>query len=333
MRVRRGVSRAWGLASAVVRKRNVSVVAVGAFALLGACVPGLARADATLGWRAAGGCMDGAAFARAVEATVGEPLVVAARGAQASLRVEIVRRAVPPGFVARVEVGAASAPRTRVVDVDGDDCRGLDDALVVVASLLLDDALRASERSPARPIRAPAARPRRTPLALAVRLGARARVDVLPGLAAGGGLEAEAAFGALAVFVGAWAWPPVEALDDGVGGRFSAWTGELGVCLRGHVSERVTLGGCVGGAAGFVQAMGVGLDPSFGVLEPAAELDARAVADLVIARPLSLWIAVGLVAPLLRPEYRFSESGAPHVIFRPAALAPDVAIGLEIRAP
>jgi hypothetical protein len=309
----------------------------GAAITLAACVATASTASAeesatTLGWSAEPGCIARDEFVRALAAATEAEIAPAPVGAPATLRIAITRRTDPPRFAAAVELGPPDDARRRELDTAGDDCRRIDDALVVVASvLLLDEAARA--RSGTRPTAIHAPPTRTTALSVAMRVLGRARVDVLPGVAGGLGLEAEVGLDALSIHLGAWGWLPVEARVLGAGGRFAAFTGELGACLRAGVIPELELGGCASVGIGVVHSSGIGLDASTSTSTLHVELGARAVARVPLAEAVSVWLAAGVAIPLVRPRYFFDDGEASLPVFQAAPIAPDGALGIELRAP
>lgn len=295
--------------------------------LLTWCVASSARAQFT----APEGCIDEPRLRQGVEAALGTPLDdVALTGAVSGG---------PGAWRASIEAGTEGvAPRRREVTSSEPSCAALDDALVVIAALLVDE-VRLSRPAPPPPAVIEAPPPAPPPLppvpgwTATLRLAALARIDELPGLAGAGALEVEVTPpGFVPIVLAAYFFPPVEAIRDGRGGRFVAGGGALGVCPVAAV-DVLELGGC--GALSALYVVGDGL----GVEQPgqSAALSLGIEGTLVLRVRLhgALWarLGAGVLVPLSRIRSTLRVAGADVLVHEAAPVVPEGSLGLELRIP
>ncbi|HEU4407135.1 MAG TPA: hypothetical protein VFS43_17835 [Polyangiaceae bacterium] len=298
---------------------------------------GPAGRSARLQWqRMAGaeGCISGEELAAALQrrlrrGTIGGP------EADVTLEGTIAPAESGQGYKAWVVVRDRSDQSlgTREVSSVESSCRGLDEALLLVLSVIIDPSL-AFEPGPAPPP-APAqgaARGARRPSETSwhVAAGVGASVGLVPGL----GLGAQANAG-----VRLWGGPIVEVggvhwfgnrVDSNAGGATVSTTyGAVNVCWLPYARGRWELGGCLGGQGGVVRVdasgfAGRSLEPS----RPIANVAARAEARLSLGDPFFGRLTLGGALPLVRDRFFFSGQGGEVVsLFRLSPLS--AGLGLE----
>jgi len=207
----------------------------------------------------------------------------------------------------------------RVLDERATDCRALDDALVLVISLIIDPnaALRES----------PAPAPPREPWHVGFGVSALGAGGILPGASIGGALRVSIDAPRLPVIEldGTW-WRPDDTSDRGQGGRFTLLTG--GVAVRIPLWKLDT---GFGFQLGRMTGTGIGFD---------RVQDAHAVVPIVTIDPtvvipvgprvsfnagLSLWL------PLVRPRFTFEQAGQDVEVYQPGVIGGVVHAGAGVR--
>lgn len=294
--------------------------------------PALARAEWS--WTAAEGCIDMETARDGVRAALGaappEHLRIRATIAAGSTSV----------WRARIEVrDPQGATRSRELTSDDPSCHGLDDAVVVVAALLIDESLvpAAPTALAIEPTRAPPPTPVAMPSADSVWTGAArisvvGRVDELPGLAGAVILEVEVqpprGF-PLALSVGAW--PPVERLDAGRGGRFLGLLASLGACPGVRFDPNVEIGGCGSVSLTYLLAEGIGVTSPRRAEAFSFSLEAAAFSRVRIAGALWARASIGLLVAIVRPRATLRDIGEELLVHEVAPVIPEGSLGLELR--
>lgn len=277
----------------------------------------VARAE----WTVPTDCLAQHELVTAVEAALGESIPV-------NVRVDGEIRGAPGQWHASLRATHVSGEsRARVLTSEDDSCHHLDDALAVVAALLVDEVRGSAEPA------ALAVPPSESNSWMAIlRLLGWARVDAMPGLSFALGLEAELrATEGFSLLLGLAAWPEVRTARDGVGGRFIAMSGTLGGCYTGGLAEILELGGCATLNATLIRGDGLGLSipaSSEGILLDVA-LDA--VVRLRVVDALWVRLALGAAVPLIRARSIFRTEMGEHVIHEMGIVIPEGSLGIEAR--
>jgi hypothetical protein len=219
---------------------------------------------------------------------------------------------------------------TREVTSAEASCRALDEALLLVLSVIIDPSL-AFEPGPAQPPPAPGgARGRSEELSWYLAAGGGAAVGLVPGV--GVGVMANAGlrlWGGPMLELGGAHWFDKRVEGAAGGADVSTTYASLNVCFLPLARGRWELGGCAGGQAGVVQVSasdfgGENLSPS----RLLANVGARADARYALSGPFFARLSLGGSVPLVRDRYFFTtQTGGTESLFR---LWPVVgALGLE----
>lgn len=264
-----------------------------------------------------------------------------------------VGRVGPDRFEARIALlgtdGRILAKRTLTTS---GDCGRLDESVAVVVTLMIDGVEEepSTLHIPAAPPRAvaehapppapgpPAPRPEppapRPPLALTLGLGAGLSSSLLPGFVPSFGFRGEVAVpGPVPIALTLRIHAPSSAVVAGVGGKFSAWTGEVAACPAWS-KGRLRLGGCVGLAGGAIEGDYVNLIDGESRVRPLVLATVLPfVAAVRLAGPVWARAEAGAWFPLLRDPWGYLDArGEFEQVFRPAAVVPAAALTLELRA-
>jgi hypothetical protein len=274
-------------------------------------------------------CIEGGELARRVEATLGRR-VRAVEAPSSDVDAVQLRGDVTPlarGWLAVVEVSAAGPALRREIALDAEDCRQLDEDIVLVVALMADAAVPRAPRLTL-PVHAPSA-------SVAIGPDGIVAFGMLPGVAVGVGLASDVALPPY-LHVSAWAhgWPTSQVLDGTSGGRLAAWTFGAGPCLGRVGAERVSLFGCVGASGGVVYASGVGLAVSYSHALPYLQGEVRAGLRVRIAGPAFARVEAGAGVPFAHDSYQFTDAhGVTHQLFQTAVVVPFARLAVEFRAP
>jgi hypothetical protein len=268
------------------------------------------------------------------------------------------------GWSARLyERSATRVPRH--LEISGEDCHELDDALVLALALALQSEFRsvtgiepplAPERSedgttssrattPSEPTEPALDRPHPVtdptpredappppidarPRDVRILAGASGSVDTVPGIAAGWTLRADAPLiDVLRLHVGAISFP--EARTGGTSEIGIGLTAAIvGLCLEPIALPEIRLGGCLSVLAGAVHAVvhtPLPLEPGD---RPWLATSLSLQASWVFAPPVGLWIELAGAVPWMR--YEFRVQGRPQPEFVQPPVLPWVTIGLSL---
>ncbi len=226
------------------------------------------------------------------------------------------------------------------------DCGRLDESVAVVVTLMIDGVEEVPTRldipaAPPRPV-APRAlgaalevpAPRASaPLAITLGLGAGLSSSLLPGVVASFGVRGEVALaGFVPIALTLRVHEPSSALVAGLGGRFSAWTGELAACPAWS-SGRLRLGGCAGLGSGAIEGDYVNLIDGDSHARPLLLATLLPFAAVRLAGPLWIRGEAGAWFPLLRERWGYLDAlGVFETVFRPAPVVPTATLTFELRA-
>lgn len=224
---------------------------------------------------------------------------------------------------------AGRATGTREVASVEPSCRALDEALLLVLSVIIDPSLALEPAPPAPEARPAAARPEAATTGY-VAAGGGASAGLVPGL----GLGVAASAG-----VRPWGGPVFELEaahwfgrrvehNDGAA-AVSATHAGLNACALPFARGRWQLGGCAGAQAGVVRvgASGFGGE-NLAPTRPLANVAARAEARFAVSGPLFVRLTAGAALPLVRDRYFFDDrTGRETSLFRLAPLV--TAVGLQ----
>jgi hypothetical protein len=228
----------------------------------------------------------------------------------------------------RVALGGGEG-RSRVLTSDDDNCHRLDDALGVIAALLVDEVRARAEPAPL--VIEPTPPPPPGWMAI-LRVIALARIDALPGLAGAGGLELEIrSSSGFSIALGLAGWPPVEARRDGLGGRFVAMSATIAGCYAHAIIRELELGGCLEANAMYLRGEGIGLTSpgtSEGVLFDVA---LSAMGRIQIFDQLWIRVSAGAAFPIIRPRSSFRTAGGEKLVHESSIVVPEASFGLEAR--
>jgi hypothetical protein len=251
------------------------------------------------------------------------------------------------GSVGKLGPGRFEA-RIALVDMDGKilakrtlattgECRRLDESIALVVTLMIDGV----EEEPA-PLQVPAAPPRPVappavetpppPFTLTLGLGTGLSWSLLPGLVPSFGLRGEVGGRFVPVALTVRVQPPSSAIVGGVGGNFTASTGELAAC-PGWSNGKVRLGGCVGLGGGAIEGGSVNLLEGESSVRPILFATLLPFAAVRLAGPLWARAEAGAWFPLLRERWGYlDDRGAFDEVFRPAPVVPAATLSIEIQS-
>ena len=327
------------------RIARLLVLALMALALL----PSRASADVAITWEAPPECTQLPAFQRAFERAMGTALLdLGAPNTQVHVAFTEVER----GWVVRVQVDVPGASRTRELSVQSRACHRLDEGVLVVVGLLVDEVSREAESHPialpepveaplvsappavVEPPSSPAAAPEVThALEGAFILGARARVDALPGLAvglhAGGELQL---LRALRLGLGIELYPEATSTrPDGSGATVSALAPYVALSGLASVTPWLELGGSVALDVMLLEARGTGLDETRTSRGLALDVLAEARMNLALTSWLWLRIHVGLGVAPVRARILYRTEDRIELLHTTSWLSPTLGLAFELR--
>ncbi len=261
-------------------------------------------------------CIDPDALTAAVEARLGR--IVFARTDKPAVIID--GRVSPSWHVAIWVRNADGSPiGERVLDEPAASCRALDEALVLVISLIIDP--NAALREPAVPALS------REPWHVGFGVSVLGAAGILPGASIGGALDVSIDGPVLPTIelLGTW-WMADETRDLGQGGRFGLITG--GIATRIPIWKLDTgfglqLGRMTGTGIGFDRVQdAVALVPAI-TIDPSVVWASRG--RISFRAGLSLWM------PLVRPQFTFEQGGQDVVVYQPAAVAAVLHAGADMR--
>jgi hypothetical protein len=271
-------------------------------------------------------CIDRRSLVARVEETVGRSTFV--KQGQGDT---VIHGTIGPGprggWLAVVEARSAEAIAfRRELAYGASDCRGLDEAIVLVVALMVDSAEHAA------PLAIPAAA---QPPAVAIGPDVALAFGMLPGVAAGIGLVSEVTVPPVwPVALWIHAWPMSQALQDGSGGRLAAWTAGAGLCPLQLVRKTWALYGCAGATGGAIYSIGVGLDLARSNTRGYGQAEVQAGLRVRLGGPVFAGVEVGGAVPFARDSYSYVQSdGAVRDVFETAPVIPLGHARVEVRVP
>jgi hypothetical protein len=303
-------------------------------------------------------CMSARELAQGVERRLGRSVFVSAALGDLSIEGRIERAASPPGYQAHLTLTSSDGGTlgTRELRGDGDDCRALDEQLVLVVAVMIDPdaALRPPPHdepvappapvpapSPAPPV--PAAREEKTPPparpwqggALA---GASVGFGLLPNVVAGVDLRGHLASPwRWSADLGATVWIPTQIAGGTHVVTFSLAYAFLALCPPGLDTAIVRLRGCAGVQVGAIRGSGAGYNLDQATERPVVDVALEARVSRRLYGPLLGEIGLGLVVPALRDEFvsQTTTGGKSTTtpIFQMSAVAGTVGAGLGFELP
>lgn len=304
-----------------------------------ACLgPMMAPERTRASWVAEPDCISGARLVGSVERALGAPI-------REGITIEGDVGGEPGRWRARVRVRGGEDVLEREITSEVTECAGLDDAIVVVAAMLVDEAALTVPPSvlvapePNAVARVAAAPPAEDDdpfsLGLSVRLAGALRIDEVAGPSAVTGLEVELQIGShVAILLGTHFVPPVEAgSPEGVSVRYAGAAARLGGCGGASLLEGLEMGGCGVGSLAYLSAEARGLTTTQ-VAEGVSllfSLEAWARARLV--GPLWVRLSAGLGVPLIRARTVYFRDGVPTPFHEAAWVVPEFGAGFELRVP
>ena len=171
------------------------------------------------------------------------------------------------------------------------------------------------------------------------------RSDLSVGLALSSGLLPNLAYGAslegavelarwLHVRVGSSFFFPNSTVDAGRGGDFWGWVAGVGVCPKVLGTSALDASICVGGRAGVIHGVGIGMTGFTGSpTKPYGDVETHARLSLPLYGSLAGFAQLGLAIPWLRPRFVYQDAAdRPVEVHRPNAVALVAGVGVELRA-
>jgi len=258
-------------------------------------------------------CAGADALEAAVEARLGR--LVFARAEKPAV---IIEGRVSPSWHVGIQVRNAdgSAIGERVLDERVTDCRALDDALVLVISLIVDPNA-ALRESPAPVLSESAAPAPSLPWHAGVAVALLGAGGILPGASVGAGLRVSIDAPRLPTveLSGTW-WYPDETRDRDRGGRFTLITG--GVAVRIPLWKLDT-------GFGFQLGRMTGTGLGFDRVQTAHAVIPTVTIDPAVAIPfgprVSFKVGLSLWLPLVRPQFTFEQAGEDIEVYQPGIVA------------
>ncbi len=284
------------------------------------------------------GCIDSAKLAAGVAVTLRHHVDVGSEASDTARVMLSWGRGAADEHQLTIRVSAFDLISERMLETDG-PCDRLDEAAIVVTSLLVDDALRSlGSRAADEALRIETPSSRWT-------LGARALATLSfgswPGLAWGSGLDIEiGAFldpsWSFAVLAGFGAIPPYETQVGVVRAELVGFSGRLAMGIRFEAHPVLRLSAMLGGRLGWMQGEGRAIDASRVANRSDGIVDLEVAIRWAFAGPLGLRLAGGpmVVIPPLLIRYR-DDSGALVAAHEGGLIAGHVslAIDLELSTP
>ncbi len=271
-------------------------------------------------------CITAEELARTVEATLGRPVFHSTSPAAGKIVGVITKR--PNG---QIEVsltlldGHGQVQAKRQLDTAG-ACERLDESIAVVVALMIDDtseapgSLSVSPQPMPRPVPSPTSHTR---LGLGAGLGGS--YGLLPGAAVHALLYGELSpHGWPSLSLGLRLHLPEDAVREGAGGSFSAWTAELGSCFATD-SPRWQLGICGGIGAGTYSGRALSLPDGRDLMRPFLQAQLAPHLQVKLLGPLWLRAEAGVLVPLLRDPWGYDAADGTYVLVH--EIAPLVPLG------
>ncbi len=324
---------------------HASIALVAASVLAGGRAWATPRLD--LRWNAESGCIDAAALAKLVEATLGEQVFHGDATPAATLDGAVVKSSEGYGahVVLRARGGAVLAERD--LDTPSDDCSRLDESLAVVVAMMVD-AVPEPEAQARRPLRVAPAPPHppiarsselreklpseKVPLSGEVEAGGAVAIGLLPDVSAGAFVRGGLHLRRWSVELAGFGWSASDATLLGSGARISAWAGELSGCGALVEGARASLRACLALGVGFTDATPIALEGGAETRQPLV-YDAVALdGALRVAGPLWLHLRAGVCNPFVAPSYYFyAADGSRQDLPGPWLIEPTFSLGLSAR--
>jgi hypothetical protein len=334
---------------------GLPLLAVGLFGTGGLHAQGSDSFSARLEWRQEPGaeaCLDGESLKRAVNERWGRSVFVDTPSADILLQGSIGHSEATGGWHASLDLRRSDGTSlgSRELVTAAPDCSSLDDSVALAVGLMLDVSRHRvaeerrltdehAKRAPEAVLDGPAISipketlPRREPFRVEPSIGAETAVGLLPGwgLAARAGLAiVPPRFVRLEAAV-AFFLQNDEHAAGGRGARFSAWTAELAICPVSWQKGAIRADACLTERFGQVRAVGFGFAESETAMEPLSAVGLREVATLQLARPLALFLGVGVEAPFVRYRFVFADvTGGARAIYRMPPVMGSGALGLSL---
>lgn len=290
-----------------------------------------------------------------IEGHLGRPVLVSPTAADVSIEARVARTAARDPRYKAVVGGTrrdGTPIGTREIVSPTNDCRSLDDGLVLVIALMIDpDALAPAPREaqPAPPPvspavtreivhervvvheveRVPAQSP---PWIVQGALSGGASFARLPGVAPATGLSLRAGPSRLVAFEVSFGVVPSQTLE--VGARAVDYTlleGGLAFCPTVAFGMRVDVGGCLGARVGAIRSRGRGFGADREVDRGLADIGIGPRVTVGIAGPVFALASAAALVPLVRQETTVTDAGSVVVLDRRGALGGEVGIGVGVR--
>ena len=314
--------------------------------------PAVARADVALAWEAPSACIDAPSFQRAFERAMG--IAISDLGAPQT-QVHVTFSESEHGWSVRIQVHVLGVSRTRELSVQSRTCHRLDEGVIVIVGLLVDEVSREIEAHPTQlpesveeptsthPITLPSAPPTAeilpeppTPSASlegAFILGARGRIDALPGFAlgihAGGELQL---LRALRLGLGLELYPEASTTrPDGSGAHVSALAPYLSLCGLASLTSFFELGGCAAIDVVLLEARGIGLDETRTSRGLALDVLAEARMNLALTSWLWLRLHIGIGIAPIRARVLFRSEDSIELLHTTSIVFPTMGLAFELR--
>jgi hypothetical protein len=272
-------------------------------------------------WPFAPPCLSDQGLAAGIQTTLGYPVQVGAHDAQ--IQVHVVASA--STLTLRVTGNAFEATRS-LESASG--CEGMVDAAIVVAALLVDDAMRTIPAAPpARPLTPPAPTAPTSMGTIAARVPLSISGLAWPSVALGVGVEVELGYRldpqtSLSAIGGMQVVPDYEASAGEERVAVGARLGRLGVALRLDVVPELRLALALLGSAGAVRVEGRSLGEPRGAERLFAMVEAEVAARLRLIGPLGIRLGVGTAAVVTPIVLRYRDGAGQEVqAFSSAAFA------------
>jgi hypothetical protein len=303
---------------------------VAAFLMLTSRTARAAGTTSALSWvRLAGAesCIPVSELSTRVEKRLGRAALVSPSVAAVAIEGHVEVKASPRGFhaVLRGTRRDGSEIGVRELDTRGEDCRRMDDDLVLVIALLIDPDAVGGARPEPTPVPSPPPEPTtpwRSPPSIDTQLGVRGAFGLFPDTAAGFTLGARVGLGHFAFGLGLFS--TLESEQDNPGPiQYSVTDGELSVRGRWSLSRRVEVAGEAGARFGVMSVQAPASATSHSL--PLADVALGPRFLVFVAGPMFVEASGSVVVPLFRQQPQ-SQIGAD----TPAAIATRPAVGGDL---
>ena len=325
-------------------------------------IPSSARADApvtsALSWirlPGAESCITTPELGTRIETHLGRPVLVPPTAADVSIEARVARSDAG-GVRYKAIVGGTRRDGTpigtREIVSSTNDCRSLDDGLVLVIALMIDpNALQPAPPAPAAPPPSPPAVTREivhhervvvhevervtasspAPWIAQGALTGGASFARVPGVAPATSLSVRAGPSRLVAFEVSLGVVPSQTLD--VGARAVDYTlleGGLAFCPAVAFGSRVDLGGCLGVRVGAIRSRGRGFGSDKEVDRGLADIGIGPRIMVGIVGPVFALATATALVPLVRQETTVTDAGSAVLLDRRSALGGEVGIGAGV---